>query len=315
MREDWTRTQATLTLREDEAAAMLAPAFGPVRIAALMPLSGGHANTNIRVRIDGPPHDVVLRLYQRDPGQRDKEAALARRLKGRVPVPDYLHCGEHDGRAYAAVAWIDGAPLQALARGASDAELATASGAVGRVLAAIHAVTFEGPGFLDGNLKVTPFPGGGSHAAFLAAMFAGLAGERLGRDLARDVVAFARANAARAAVWERTAVLTHFDFGPSNILMRDDFSLAAVLDWEFAAAAFPAADFGNLLRPPLGQRDAFVDAFANGYRGAGGFLPDDWRHLTRLADMGAWAEFLSRPDAGERVIADAIAALKATVGG
>ncbi|MGZ6009418.1 MAG: hypothetical protein ACXWLO_09045, partial [Rhizomicrobium sp.] len=67
-----------LQVGEDEAAELLAPALGAVRVEALEPLNGGHSNTNIRVKLSSPPRDVVLRLYQHDPAQARKEAAITR---------------------------------------------------------------------------------------------------------------------------------------------------------------------------------------------------------------------------------------------
>jgi len=314
-RERWTRTTPVLTLDADEAAELLRPALGEVSIAGIEPLGGGHSNTNVRVRLDGAPRNVVLRLYQRDPVQMHKEAAIARLVAGRVPAPAYLHCGTRatSGQSYAVVEWIDGVPLQPLVRHAREDQLAVAAHDIGHALAAIHSFTFPQAGFLDGALNITPFPGGASNAGFLETIFSGIAGERLGLELAAEVIAFAKANEQHAAVWNDPPRLTHFDFGSSNILVRDDFSLAGVVDWEFAAAASPVADFGNLLRPPLGHSGAFVVALEDSYREAGGFLPEDWRTLTRLADMGAWAEFLSRPQISDALIEDARQTLRQTV--
>ncbi len=153
MRERWTRTAPVLAVSEDEVRAMLRPALGDVSIAALEPLSGGHSNTNIRVRLSGAPHAVVLRLYQRDPAQARKEAAIAKLVAGRVPAPAYLHCGTFGDCAYAVVEAIDGAPLQTRLRGASEGDLGFAGREIGRALAAIHGFTFPAAGFLDGELK------------------------------------------------------------------------------------------------------------------------------------------------------------------
>lgn len=310
-RERWTRQTPFLALSEQEAAALLRPAVGDAKIAGLETLRGGHSNTNIRVR---GVRDLVLRLYQRDPGQARKEAAIAKLVAGKVPAPGYLHVGERDnGQTYAVVEWVEGAPLQPRVRGASEDDLARAGDDIGRALAGIHSFTFDHAGFLGPDLAITPFPGGASNAGFLEQCFAGIGGERLGRDLAADVIAYARANEHRAAAWNDPPRLTHFDFGSSNILVRDDFSLAGIVDWEFAAAASPAPDFGNLLRPPLGHSSAFIAALEESYRAAGGALPDDWRELTRLADMGAWAEFLSRPQISDALIEDARQILKQTI--
>ncbi|MBV9420874.1 MAG: phosphotransferase [Alphaproteobacteria bacterium] len=315
MRERWQRTSPVLNVTPREAEALLRPALGDTSVVAVEPLSGGLSNTNLRARLaDGS--SLVLRLYQRDPTQARKEAAISALIGSKVPVPRYHHVGEREsnGQTYAVVEWIDATALQPRLRHASDDDLRIAGHAIGTALAGIHSFTFAEPGFLGADLKTTPFPGGASSSKFLEMCFAGLAGERVGRDFADEVLAYAKANEARSAIWQDPPRLTHFDFGSSNILVRADFSLAAVVDWEFAAGASPSADFGNLLRAPLGTRDAFVAAVEQGYRDAGGFLPDDWRDLVRLADIGAWAEFLSRPNAPEVVIEDARQVLRQTIG-
>ena len=184
---------------------------------------------------------------------------------------------------------------------------------MGSVLAAIHAFTFEQAGFLDGDFKVTPFAGGFSLVAYLQSCFSGIAGERIGRELADGSDRVRKKNEGRSDAWNNPPRLTHFDFGGTNILMRNDGTVAGVVDWEFAAAASPAADFGNLLRRPLGAMPAFVRGVEQGYHRAGGMLPDDWRALTRIADLGAWAEFMTRSNASEQLIEDARTMLRETI--
>lgn len=116
----------------------------------------------------------------------------------------------------------------------------------------------------------------------------------------------------------RTAApcLVHGDFGGSNLLVRQEaghWAVAAVLDWEFAFAGVPFVDFGNLLRPPLGDRPGFAAAVAAGYRLAGGDLPEDWRHRSRVIDLFAWLQFLARPDASDALITDACQMVAATI--
>jgi aminoglycoside phosphotransferase (APT) family kinase protein len=307
MRERWERTTPVLSVGPQEAAELIRPALGDVRVLHVEPIAGGHSNTNLHVELEPAPYAVVLRLYQRDPAQARKEAAIAALVAPTVPVPLYLYLGERasNGQTYAVVEWVEGETLAVMAKRAGDDELAAMGHAIGAVLAAIHAHTFEQPGLLDGDLKVTPFPGGASLTSYLEMSFQGLAGERIGRALADAVIALARRNESRQDAWNHPARLTHFDFGGTNILMRDTQTVSGVVDWEFAASAAPSADFGNLLRPPLGKSAAFVRGVESGYRAAGGPLPDDWLELTRLADMAAWAEFLTRPKVSPQIIDDA----------
>jgi len=313
MRERWTRTLPFVQIGKDEAAELIRPAFGDVKVTHIASIGGGHSNTNIRIDLTSAPHCVMLRLYQRDPTVVHKEAAIARLVSGKVPAPRFLHIGEYLGRAYAVIEFVAGETLAAAAKRASESEFGALGNSVGSVLAAIHSFTFAQAGFLDGELNVTPFPAGMMLAPFLQTCFAGIAGERLGKELASDTVAFARRNEGRLDVWSNPPRLTHFDFGSTNILVRSDGTVAAVVDWEFAAASNPSADFGNLLRPPLGQMLAFVAGVEKGYRAAGGFLPGDWRALTCIADIGAWADFLSRESVSDEVIADARRILGETI--
>ena len=180
MRERWTRTTPVLRVSQEEAAELIAPALGGARISALAPISGGHSNTNIRVGLEAAPHAVVLRLYQRDPMQARKEAAISRLVAKKVPAPRYLHLGTRrsNGQTYAVVEWVDGETLLSAAKRANEGELAAMGRSVGGVLAAIHAFTFEEAGFLDGELNITPFPSGMMLSGYLQTCFEGLAGER-----------------------------------------------------------------------------------------------------------------------------------------
>ena len=312
MRERWTRTAAVLKVDIDEAQSLVAPALGAVRVLRVEPLGGGHSNTNLRLDLDGRPNSVVLRLYQRDPTQARKEAAISALVAPTVPVPRYLHTGRRvsNGQLYSIVEWVEGEPLAVSARHANEIELAAMGRSIGAALSAIHAYTFAQAGLLDGDLNVTPFPGGSSLATYLELSFRGIARERAGSELADAAIAFARRNEGRQEAWNHPARLIHFDFGATNILMRDDAGVAGIVDWEFAASASPAADFGNLLRPPLGGCAVFVRGVERGYRDAGGFLPDDWLELTQLADIAAWSEFLTRPNVSAEVIQDAVKVLR-----
>ncbi len=286
---------------------------------------GGLANTNLRVRLSGhaaPP--LLVRLYQRDRAQVGKEVALNRLLRGRVPVPRLHAFAETNpvtGHPYVVMDWVDGERLEAVAPRLDGAALDRLGRAVGAALAPIHRVVFGRMGMLDADLNVAePFaPGRAGFVGFLnACMSDGPAARRLGVDLTRRLIDFAEVAGRHLDEPDGPPCLAHGDFGGSNILVREEAAgwiVAAVLDWEFAVAATPFLDFGNLLRAPLGDLPGFADAAASGYTRAGGRLPADWRRLSRLTDLLAWAEFLSRPQAGPALIGDARAAIAATIDG
>lgn len=116
--------------------------------------------------------------------------------------------------------------------------------------------------------------------------------------------------------WSGDSCLVHSDFGGSNILLRRTgarWEVASVLDWEFAFSGTPFFDFGNLLRPPLGQRPGFEASVVAGYREAGGKLPNNWRQMSLLADLFNWADFLNRQQVSAAITADATARIEQTM--
>ncbi|WP_178133399.1 phosphotransferase family protein [Vineibacter terrae] len=304
MRQHWTRATATVALGVDDATALVRALPGAPRVSRVTVLSGGLANTNLRLDFASGEPPLVLRLYQRDPAQAAKERALhGLAARHGLPVPR-LHLGADDnpitGSAYAVIDWIEGRPLDDVAAKLDGDQLWQLGASIGAGLARIHGVTFDACGFFDGALRVaTPIDvGGAGLREFLhRCLIDGRGGERLGGDLTRALMAFVDAEAAVLDTWDGAPCLTHADFGGSNILVRltgRGWALAAVLDWEFAFSGSPFFDLGNLLRPPPGRLPGFADAVAAGYAGAGRVLPPRWREMAALADLIAWADFLSR---------------------
>jgi aminoglycoside phosphotransferase (APT) family kinase protein len=186
-------------------------------------------------------------------------------------------------------------------------------------LASIHGIAFERAGFLDARLAVAePIDLGlaGLRDFLHRCLVEGVGGERLGSQLTAALLIYVERQGSRLDAWLGPPCLTHADFNGSNILVRRvgaAWEVAAVLDWEFAFSGSPAFDFGNLLRPPLGQRREFTTALAAAYLGAGGWLPPDWQAIARLADLYAWADFLSRPAASPALIEDARRMIRETI--
>jgi aminoglycoside phosphotransferase (APT) family kinase protein len=294
MRERWTRGEPTLQLTREDVAALM-----PDRIVlAIAPTVGGLANTNLRV--ETTTGVVHLRLWTRDPAQVAKELAIHDLVRDRVPVPRLLHAADDNpitGHPFAVMEWIDAPRLDAVHPSAALA------GAIGETLAALHSFTFPRTGFLDERLAVaTPVPVdcNGLLGFLRAILVDGAGAARLDRTLVDDVLRRAETEGQLLDAWTGPPSLTHSDFNGSNVLVRGD-AVAAVLDWEFAFSGSPFVDFGNLLRPPRGDDEGFVAAVAEGY----GPLPRDWRRMSRLLDLMAWADFLSRPNPGAALIADA----------
>lgn len=303
--------------------ALLASLFPGAVLCDVVPLSGGLANTNLRLKLDGEPSDLVLRIYQRDPGQLAKEAALARRLQGRLPVADFLHV-EGDpgvlGAPFAIVNWIDGVTLDQILPDLTGEDLSGLGEQLGKALATIHGERFAVSGFFDGTLEVgNPIDVGG--AGLIAYCREHLTSERvrerLGDRRVHNALAFVERHARMLDVWTGPPCLTHADFNGSNIMVRrvsEGLEVAAVLDWEFAFAGSPFFDLGNITRPPLGERSGFVAGLESGYRAYDDRLPENWQELARLADLTAWVDFATRPSLSDSVLMDVRAMIDRTIG-
>lgn len=322
MRRDWPRSRPLVELDEGAAASLVAVALPGKKINSFAPLAGGLSNTNLVVALDGPPHCVVLRLYQCAIEKARTEAALSRMIQGRVPAPRFLHFAETNpvtGGAYAVVEFAAGERFDLLAPTLDDAAFAKAAEAVGAVLARIHAIRFPHRGFFDGERllpEAIDLGTSGLRAYLREQLLDGPGGARLGAELTREVIALAESEDDLLERWPAEPCLTHADYNGSNLLLRRDgeaWQVAAVLDWEFALSGIPAQDFASLVRPPLAARQGYVDGIARGYRSAGGTLPDDWLHIARIADLFSWADMLGRPEIATGVIEDARAGVRAAI--
>jgi len=313
MRQGWERDRAEIALDRAAVAKLLAPVFRGAAVTRFERVSGGLVNTNFKVVLGARAAPLLLRIYQRDAAHGLKEAVLIRRLGSRVPVPELLHAAENNpvtGHAYSILSWVEGRRLDALALAGED--LRSAGGALGKVLAQVHALKFDRFGFLGADLKIVrpiDLDRDGLLAYLDRAFAVGHGAARLGSELMASLSNFIEREGEKISSWPGAPCLAHGDCNGSNLLFRRGangaWELAAILDWEFAFSGTPGFDFAHLLRPPLRGRAGFAEAVAATYRSAGGALPPEWRTLARITDLFAWIDTLSRPDAGANVVEDA----------
>ena len=303
MREKWGKS-ADLGLSNSDVGKLVAPIFPQANVIYYDVVVGGLANANIRVHLAGVERPVLVKVYLRGEAAGQKEAAISRLVAGRVPSPRFLYFDNQNpvtGHPYAVIEWMDGERLEL------STSPETAARSVGVTLAAIHAIHFDETGFFGTDLTV---------AEPVDVGFAGLAGfirfclvdgrgkTRIESELVFRLLEFIDRQTKEVAPYLGPPCLTHCDFGGSNILVNGA-ETTAVIDWEFAISGSPFFDFGNLLRPPLGDNLDFVREVERGYRDAGGTLPDDWCRRSMVLDLTAWAEFLNRETVTDGVIATA----------
>jgi aminoglycoside phosphotransferase (APT) family kinase protein len=286
------------------------------------PLTDGLRNANFKLRLDSAPESIVLRIYEHDASIRQKEIDLIRLIGESVPVPEVIHAepqGWEDVPPFAVVRNVEGISFRELKRSGDTAAIAQAAHSAGETLASIGRTTFEKPGWLA--------PGPGVAAPLLEGAapvprFVDLCMESA--NLQRRVPAHLR-DRTHALVWSRApeiasfdneARLVHGDFGKRNLLVREiagRWSVAAVLDWEFAVSGCPLADLGHFLRYERASVPLAEPYFSDGYLNAGGRLPQNWRQLARLLDLTALCESLTHDDLPDEVTGELVELVGATV--
>ena len=110
--------------------------------------------------------------------------------------------------------------------------------------------------------------------------------------------------------------LVHGDFGKRNLLLQcvaGKWTVAAVLDWEFAISETPLIDIGHFLRYECAARPVAEPHFSEGFMSAGGKLPPGWRRLARAIDLIALCESLTHDELPDAVVAELIELIRATV--
>lgn len=325
MEDGWER-QPRVQLQRDQLDHLVDAAFPGSSVTEHEVLATGLANTNVRFRLHDDESTYVLRLHTRDPLAAAREWAVMRHLATNpapsIPVPELLYSDptpERGGHPYSIWRFVEGTLLQELFDTLSTRELVEIAGACGQVLASLATHRFAKCGELGPELEIVREYGSPSRfvpEVIHRALFEGLAGQRLGATLRNALwSAVDRASPALEAIDDRYT-LVHADYKRSNILMRrveSQWSVAAVLDWEFACAGPPLIDVGIFLRAGERLPPGFHDAFVSCYREAGGELPADWLPLSRLVDAVSQVIFLDGPDERPRVFAESKEVVKETI--
>jgi len=297
-------------------------AFPGRRVAAMEPLGDGLRNANFKLCFEPAREPVLLRIYEHDPSVCRKEADLLRLVGASVPVPEMIYCeatGWEDLPPFALLRWIEGITFRELKRRGSREAIGQAAYAAGETLAAIGRFSFSKPGWIAPGPEVTaPLLEGAQPLARFVDLC--LASENARRRLPADVADRAQALmgrcAPRLAEIEHEACLVHGDFNRRNLLVRETsgrWSVAAVLDWEFAVAGSPLADLGNFLRYEKRAQPLAEPHFSTGFAHAGGVLPPDWRELARILDLAAIAESLASDRLPEVYVPELVELVRATI--
>ena len=290
------------------------------RCAAASFLAGGLMNRNYRVRVGSD--DVVLRFYDRDARACSKEVFLLSELHGRVAVPRVLYVGPSTETVpFVVLEFVDGISMRELKQTGDARGIAEAAHAAGRELATLASIRVRDAAILATHFEPNPelLHGLNVNARLIDHFLASpLLRERLGEPHATRVHDFAWRHDDALSVMSVSAGIAHGDFNSANILVRQcdgRWTVAAILDWEFAFEGSIAYDIGNFLRYERASSLRFEPSFSSGLVVGGVELPNDWRRTARVADLSALCELLTRPAAPSIVVEEIRELVLATVDG
>ena len=250
----WVRREPRRSLPAPDLERIVRTAFPRGQVAEIQSLGDGMRNSNFKFRFDSSPDWFVLRIYEHDPSLCRKELDLMRLVAGAIPSTGNNSCepaGSSNFPPFTLSRFVDGISFRDLRRGGDLDSIAQASYSAGETLAAIGRFTFEKPGWLaPGPTVGRRSSKDATHSpvlsiyAFRPRIFKGAS---LGFAARAHTLAWSCAP--QFSSLENENHLVHGDFNKRNVLVSQkcgDWSVAAILDWEFAVSGTPLGRFRQL---------------------------------------------------------------------
>jgi fructokinase len=225
-------------------------------------------------------------------------------------VQELIHAepnGFDDLPTFTVMRYIEGMTFLELKRTENEDAIAQAAYSAGETLAAIGCFSFPKSGWLaPGPIVTAPLLDGADPMPRFVDLCLASANleQRMPADLRNRVSTLVWSCSLQLRSMQDDARLVHGDFSRRNLLVRPIagcWSVAAVLDWEFAVSGSPLADLGTFLRYERASRPIAEPNFSAGYLDAGGRLPPDWQRLAHIIDLAALCESLAHEDLSDAV--------------
>ena len=237
-------------------------------------LTGDACNSNYIVETSNK-EKFVCRIHKR--GNPKVEKKITERLKGIIPVPEYLW----ESEVYSVIEYIEGVhftPTQALLREA------------GRIIGKLSKIEFDHSGEISPTGDIAPFEGWESYQTGISSLlYSEAARDYLSKEAISSVEKLLKQNLSILESFDRSHNLVHGDFRPDNILISAD-RIVGIIDWEFTHSGCSYMDIGNLMRH---LPEMWGKHLAAGLKEEGFELPDDWRFRSLLIDLTSHLEFLT----------------------
>ncbi len=278
---------------------MIRLAYPDKKLISYEILTGGCANLNIKIKLEGDELPYILRIYLRDPVSAYREQMLGALLKPTLPVPLTHYIGDCEGYRYAITDFMPGITLRDLLLGSLPHDVGAIMYEVGVLLSKISIHIFTEAGFFDKNLKIMRPATDGDYLAYAQEC---LQNQIVLSQLTPETIAkinYFLDKYGHLFPGKDEKHLVHADFDPANILVDNVngiWKVIGILDWEFSFSGSTLCDVANMLRYAHQMPSQFEEAFLNGLCDGGVILPEHWQITIRLLNLLSLLDCLVRSD-------------------
>lgn len=275
------------------------------KITTITLMSDGCANSNYKIELTNGS-TIALRIYMREHSALSREAGIHQLVKSVIPVAEILYadtsCNIYP-HPYAILQWVDGTLLRDLVFTHDEDAISAAMFDVGNYLAILRMMKMPYGGFFQEDMSIRPFAEEDQYEAFMMRMLSNeIVAQSLGRNVLQDTQQLV-SQCCHLLPEINDANLTHADYDPANILVRQNggtWQVAAILDWEFTFSGTYLIDIGQMLRYSHKLPDYYESSFINGIHDTGPPLPVDWKKSAKLMDLLSLTQLLEHNPAAER---------------
>ncbi|MFN7039383.1 MAG: phosphotransferase family protein [Alphaproteobacteria bacterium] len=294
-KSDWEKTDQLLKLDQNILKEMIAQFFPRGNLISCQIISGGCANLNSKIIVDGSIY--ILRVYLRDKDACYREQKLAALIKSTIPIPEIYYISKIENYQFSIIEYMEGITLRDLILNHPNEDIKPVMREVGLILANIKKYQFLHAGFFGQDLKIK---------------------QKISKN---EYIEFARNclnnKIVQAVISERNIVhvndclnrycnvlpeepehnLVHGDYDPANILVEekeDKWKVSAILDWEFAFSGSSLVDIANMVRYAHKLPSTFTESFMLGLKEGGLILEDNWQTAVNLINLISLLELLTR---------------------
>ena len=302
-KKNWEKKDQYFQLSYDEIVAMVQQAYPEKKLLSYQSISGGCANLNVQVTLDGQELPFILRIYLRDEEAAFREQKIAHLIQATVPAPEIYFIGEMGSLRFALMQHMEGCTLRDLLLQGSAFNMHELMKEVGLMLSRIQSYRFDASGFFDEELMVSRKLTQEDYALFAKdCLLYPTTQEKIAKsDIAKMRSYFDEYYFLFPQTNENH--LVHADYDPANILVtqrQGKWTISAILDWEFAFSGSTLCDVANMTRYAHHMPSEYEEGFLQGLEEGGVKLPKNWRTSAHLLNLLSLLDMLTKCPLQER---------------